>query len=77
MRRAGYGPQNRLILFGRLDADGPFHYSSNEWQRPVRTYHVAHKWLEEHWDEVQTGDVIDVEHILGGRLTKKVSERFE
>lgn len=34
-----------------------------------RTYPVAHKYIEENWDSLKTGDVICVETILGERDT--------
>jgi hypothetical protein len=41
-----------------------------------RTMPVAHEWIEEHFDELADGDVVDVEHILGETMVRKMSERF-
>jgi len=41
-----------------------------------RTMQVAHQFIEEHFDELVSGEVIDVQFILGERATKKVSERL-
>jgi hypothetical protein len=82
LRRAGYGdaqielwPDTEpYILFGRLEGGSEFHYDPyGGWSNP-RTFGVAHKWLIEHWSEVQSGDVVDVEFILGEKPTKKQSE---
>jgi hypothetical protein len=40
-----------------------------------RTYPVAHKYIIEHWADLQDGDVIDVQFILGETKKPKVSER--
>jgi len=37
---------------------------------------LAHEWIEAHWAELRTGDVIDVEYLLEETKVKKVSERF-
>lgn len=44
------------------------------WEGGSRTMHEAHKYIEQHWDELQSGEVIDVEFILGESDYKKVSE---
>jgi hypothetical protein len=35
----------------------------------------VHHWLLDHWGEIKSGDVVDVEFILGETATLKVSER--
>ena len=47
------------------------------WDIKARTMIVAHKFIKEHFDELETGDVIDVEYILGETDTQKMSERIE
>ena len=42
-----------------------------------RTFKTAHKYIADHWFELVTGDVIDVEFILGETHHKKISERCE
>lgn len=42
-----------------------------------RTMSNAHIYITEHWSALKDGDVIDVEFILGEKLHKKVSERFD
>ena len=42
----------------------------------ARTMPEAHKYIEQHWDELVDGDVVDVEFILGETASKKVSEAF-
>ena len=69
-RRAGYGQP--CVLFGRL-AGG--HASPDCYdQGAARTMRIAHDYVESNWDDHISGDVIDVEFILGETPTKKVSE---
>jgi hypothetical protein len=37
----------------------------------------AHRYIEENWNALSDGDVIDVEFILGETKEKKISERYE
>lgn len=48
-----------------------------EWTGPARTYPQAHRYIDAHFDELVSGDVIDVEFILGERPAPKISEREE
>jgi len=79
MSRAGFGCtegiQKEYIIFGRLDCEQPYHYAP--WRHTnERTYRVAHSWIASHWNEIESGDVIDVEYILGETKEKKLSERL-
>lgn len=42
---------------------------------PSRTLRVVHGHIIQHWDELKSGDVIDVEFLLGERPEPKVSEQ--
>jgi inhibitor of KinA sporulation pathway (predicted exonuclease) len=35
------------------------------WGKNDRTRSEAHKYIEENWDKIQSGDVVDVEFVLG------------
>jgi hypothetical protein len=48
-----------------------------DYGREPRTMPQAHKYIENHWDELADGDVIDVEFILGETSEKKVSEAHD
>jgi hypothetical protein len=76
LRRAGYGPDMPLIIFGYLDASrGKCHYDPYDWND--RTMKTAHNYIVEHFNKLNDGDVIDVEFVLGETTNKKTSERFE
>jgi len=62
------------VLLGHMQ-DNKYRVDSCEWGS-ARTMRVVHEWLEQHWDEVRSGDVIDVEFILGETSEPKRSERL-
>lgn len=78
--RAGYsfsgepGESNMVVLTraqGRNDkanAD-PFAWGD-------RTFQAAHQHITEHFNRLQSGDVIDVEFLLGESAEPKISERL-
>ena len=72
--RCGYPNDGSCIAVVRLnDYDGncdPYAWTNN------RTMSNAHHYIYEHFDELNDGDVVDVEFILGEKPTKKVSERL-
>lgn len=78
LARSGYAdnPYPARIVVWRMDG-GAGHATSNPYAwTDGRTMSVAHVYIKEHWDEIETGDVIDVEFILGETDIKKISERF-
>lgn len=46
------------------------------WGAQERTMPTAHQWIEQHFNELSDGDVVDVEHILGERIEPKKSEHI-
>ncbi len=72
LRRSGFRTRCiQLSSFIRKQAN----YDCYDWGD--RTYQVAHKYIEENWDNLERGQVIDVETILGETDKPKVSERIE
>ena len=74
LRRDGYsGTLNeRCIIYIAPQCRG-VNYDAYHWAD--RTHQTAHVYIENHWNELRDGDVIDVEFILGETETKKTSER--
>lgn len=64
------------ILVTRISADGTPAWNDPYGWKDARTMPVSHDWIINNWSDINDGDVIDVEFILGEKLTKKVSERF-
>lgn len=75
LRRAGFGSSGCFQVV-HLNS-GLSHYDPYDWPDRSRTMRVAHNFIDEHFDDLKSGDVIDVEFILGETSEKKISERFE
>lgn len=80
LSRAGFGPEghSECVIFGRLDCSGTDRnctYDPYAWGG--RSYPVAHQYIEQHFDELPDGAVIDVEFILGESTTPKLSEAVD
>ncbi|MGH3430359.1 MAG: hypothetical protein ACRDQZ_22795 [Mycobacteriales bacterium] len=71
-RHAGY--QTPCVLLTRL-LGGKACYDVYEWCD--RTMSSAHRFIEENWDNLMSGAVVDVEHILGETAQPKRSESEE
>jgi len=79
-RRAGYSQEQLTelyhyapyIILCKLDGVEA-QYDPYNWPCG-RTMQIAHQWIIEHWDEICSGQVIDVEFILGERSEPKKSE---
>jgi len=74
-RRCGYSLGELSVMVGRL-AGGQATADPYDW-KGSRTMTVAHDWIHKHFHELNSGDVVDVEFILGLRSEAKVSERVE
>ena len=77
LSRAGYGKygdsQKRYVVLWRLEG-GHASYDEHSWGS-ARTMGAAHKHILHAWDRLESGAVIDVEHILGETDEPKLSER--
>ena len=76
LRRSGFGFDNPLVMFGRLDG-GESQYDPHAWNGRARTMPIAHQHITAHWNELESGDVIDVQFILGEMTEPKVSEAYD
>jgi hypothetical protein len=70
MRRAGFdSPMVYLVML----ATEKCRYDPYNWDN-MRTMGNAHNFIQAQWDTLTTGDVVDVEFILGETLEPKQSE---
>lgn len=72
MRRAGYGPEPLVLLTaldGRRSEYDPYNWADRTWQ-------TAHLFIQESWEELQSGAVVDVQFILREAKEPKASERL-
>lgn len=80
--RTGYGTTSEehrkyILLMRMAGGEGKFDCDPNGWAGSGRTMTIAHKYIMEHFDALLSGDVIDVEFILGESDVKKTSEALE
>lgn len=70
LRKSGFGDFDTrpMVLLYYIEGKKS-HYNPYEWGD--RTLHTAHKFIEEHFDNLTQFDVIDVEFILGEADTIK------
>ena len=79
MRRAGYSVDWPLTLFINL-VKNECQYDPYSWggkyliHTQKRTMSVAHNYVHEHWDDIESGAVVDVEFVLGETNMSKESE---
>lgn len=78
LKRAGCGASGGPYTFLTKITGGEqikCHYDPFGWGN--RTMHNAHLHVHKNWDELHSGDVVDVEFILGETAVKKISERLK
>ncbi len=72
MRRAGFGePMIYLVMLSTEKCA----YDPYNWGR-TRTMQIAHQWIEKNWDEAVSGQVVDVQAIIGETTEPKKSDRL-
>lgn len=79
---AGFGlraeKQAKYILLGNLRMGKLECSPSDHAGHPqVRTLPRAHRYIQDHWDELESGQVVDVEFIAGETTVAKLSQRLE
>ena len=75
MCRAGYGFDPPWCIFlAPITGGREAHFDCYDWAGN-RTLKNAHHFIEQNWDTLRSGDVIDVEFILGETKEPKPSER--
>lgn len=72
IRRTGYG--SRQVILTRLSGDSMAKYDPHAWSDDRLA--KAHRFILNNWDRLDSGEVIDIEFILGESSTKKVSEAY-
>lgn len=74
IRSAGFGIDQPAVVVYRLN-EGKSNFEPDMWGM-TRTMRVAHEWIAANWDSIVSGDVVDVQYLIGERETPKVSQRF-
>lgn len=80
LRHSGFSVVSNCIFLVKLQTGGaeydPFSWTDGG-KSISRTMSVAHQYIENHWQELKSGDVVDVEHIMGLTPAPKTSERLD
>ncbi len=77
LNRAGFR-QSLCVILCRLECSGTERNASYDpYAWGGRTYPVAHQYIADHFADLESGDVIDVQFILGETASPKISERLE
>ena len=72
--RAGFGKDRPYIILTQLEGLET-QYDRYNWRGAARTMPAAHAYIEEHWDELKSGDLVDVRVPLGEATEPCKSER--
>ena len=77
LARSGYGnrptEQSEYVLMSPLGGKGTLNYDHLSWGNR-RTLVIAHDYIRTHFDELESGAVVDVEFLLHETDTPKISE---
>lgn len=78
--RAGYGlipeEQSKYVLLAQIDGGiGTITTDLYAWGN--RTMRTAHEYIQNNFDSLENGAVVDVEFVLGETKQPKISERLE
>lgn len=73
VERCGFGRGSNLVIVTKMYEPESQHDAYN-W--PSRTMKHAHLYIEQHFDELKSGDVIDVQYILGESDAPCKSDRY-
>ena len=74
LESSGFSNYNPLFILHFLELNEA-HYDAYHWED--RTRFTAHQYIQENWEKLKSGDVIDVEYILGETTEPKMSQRAE
>lgn len=75
LRRLGFDLNKHPVVVHVTTPDGSSQNDPIAWGGSTMSY--AHYYIEEMWDSLQSGQVIDCEYIRGETDTPKQSEAFE
>lgn len=63
---SGYGRGGKDLILLVFTGINQCHYDPHEWHPHIaRTRHFAHLYIQDNFDSLESGSVIDVRHILG------------
>lgn len=74
LNRCGFPPGSRSVILGFLDGERESSADPDFWQG--RTIKPAHLYIEERFDDLKDGQVIDVRVLLGEATEPAKSDQF-
>lgn len=77
MRQAGFESLGRVVVYWPSDHEAsydPYRFVKHAFGLPVRTQFEATRYIQENFNELVHGQVVDVEYILGETASPKVTE---
>lgn len=81
MTRSGYGRSNydfnKYIMVFPIDGGGKSLATTDAYKQTIEEIRLAHMYIIKHFDELEDGQVIDVEFITGKVNYPKTPERIE
>jgi hypothetical protein len=76
MRHCGFPADGSSVilmsLYDQKATNDPYEWAALG--KGTRTFQIAHDYILNHWGEIQHGQVIDVECVLGEKATPKTAE---
>ena len=73
LKSSGFSNSPLIVLYFLELNEG--HWDAYHWGD--RTRFTSHQYIQENWEKLKSGDVIDIEYILGETPEPKVSQRQE
>lgn len=74
LKKAGFGDaENRYYVYLIDIVNHVVQHDPYSWSRTLRE---AHKFIQENFDNITAGQVVDVEYILGESKQPKISDRY-
>lgn len=76
LERSGYGEDYPLVMLINIAPRVSVNYDPYKWDNYSRTMKEAHIYIQENFSTLKSGDVVDVEYILGESEIKKLPEIY-
>ena len=73
LKSSGFSNSPLIVLYFLELNEG--HWDPYHWED--RTRFTSHQYIQENWEKLTSGDVIDIEYVLGETTEPKVSQRQE
>ena len=76
LERNGFSLEGEALILVTKMSDCQSNWDAFKWRDGTRTMFEAHRYIAKHFDELKTGDVVDVRYILGEADAPAPSDKF-